>query len=751
MSGAVHTVQPVAPVNAAVIAPDHDQLDKFVRAIFCYADPDTFISLRGFDQFRRDVPPEIIRPVKVNGDLSVVVQAAYAAADECANAGHPVVFAPPVCTFNNQDRARGIDLANGVALSVEIDEGDTAAARSRLEGLLGPCTVVMASGGVWDDPETGEVHTKLHLHWRLNEPTRDASDHARLRMARDIAAQLSGGDPTGKPVVHPLRWPGSWNQKDTRSPRLAKIIAMNDAAEIDLSDAIDALTDAQEAAGMAVAAIPQSSDPTAPVPLVAAAMAFIPNAGTDVHYDDWIKMGYAVYRATGGGDDGYKIWDEWSAKSSKYEPNEQSAAWGRIHRAVVAADVPVKVGAGTIFFHAKMAGWVRPEPEQPEPPADHPDDPGPTDPSAGDSYEPETTRLFVPINPVHLRYEPIPARQWVVEDWLPIGTVTANYGDGGTGKTLLSQQLMTSTATGAPWCGREVMRCRSLGLFCEDDEAELHRRQDAINRALGVDFGGLGDMRWISGVGQDCTLADFDFNHMTLTKAFAEVVELAQDTDVRLLVLDTAADLFGGEENVRRQVRQFIGALTKVAITINGAVLLNAHPSRSGIASGKLDGGSTAWNNSVRSRWSLARVSADDGGDQDPDARVLTRQKANYSRIGEEIRLHWVRGALVPFGSATSAGSSIERAACEIVFLDLLDRRYRQGVWVSHSKNAGNYAPKVFAMSSDRKGYGRKDFEGAMNRLLDERRICNEEYGRGGNPRQRLAVQKPPPELGGAT
>lgn len=50
-----------------------------------------------------------------------------------------------------------------------------------LQGILGEATIVSASGGEWQEPETGEVQRKLHLHWRLNQPTRTPADHARLR------------------------------------------------------------------------------------------------------------------------------------------------------------------------------------------------------------------------------------------------------------------------------------------------------------------------------------------------------------------------------------------------------------------------------------------------------------------------------------------------------------------------------------------------------------------------------------------
>src|SRR5215472_8161248 len=35
---------------------------------------------------------------------------------------------------------------------------------------LGPPTVIVASGGKWTDPATGQIFDKLHLHWRLRTP-----------------------------------------------------------------------------------------------------------------------------------------------------------------------------------------------------------------------------------------------------------------------------------------------------------------------------------------------------------------------------------------------------------------------------------------------------------------------------------------------------------------------------------------------------------------------------------------------------
>ena len=327
---------------------------------------------------------------------------------------------------------------------------------------------------------------------------------------------------------------------------------------------------------------------------------------------------------------------------------------------------------------------------------------------------------------------PVPERRWIVQEWLPVGHTTLNFGDGGVGKTLLAQQLMTACATGTPWCGLAVEKCRAFALFCEDDPEELHRRQDAINAHLGLNFGDLGGMRWASGVGEDNVLADFDHDgNMLLTDRYHEVVRAARDFGARLVILDTAADLFGGNENDRKQVKRFIGrALTGLAQAIDGAVLLNAHPSRSGMSSGSGDGASTSWSNSARSRWYLTRPEAADCEQADPNERVLTKLKANFSTIGDAIRLRWHRGVLVsPDTGADRFNAASRKAECEAVFMSLLTRSIAQGRTVGIAKNAGNFGPTIFSKAPDRAGFTRREFEYAMEALLAGRLILAEQYG----------------------
>lgn len=342
------------------------------------------------------------------------------------------------------------------------------------------------------------------------------------------------------------------------------------------------------------------------------------------------------------------------------------------------------------------------------------------------------------IDPRSLFGLPVPERKWIVPDWLPSGYATALYGDGGTGKSLLTQQLMTSCATAKPWLGVAVEPCKTFALFCEDDEDELHRRQDAINYQYGINFADLENMRWSSGVGANNLLMTFERDGQGVrTERLEELTAVVKEFGAKLVVIDTAADTFGGNENDRGQVRQYIGtALNRLARDIDGAVLLCAHPSRSGMGvSGDLDGGSTAWSNSVRSRWSLARPKGD-GEPPDPDERVLTRRKANYAAIGADVRISWQRGVLVPVHERTGlAGVAASRSADE-AFLRCLDEADAVGRRVSDSKHASNYAPKVFATSPSAEKYKSADLTKAMSRLFADGIIRMQTYGRTGDARQ---------------
>lgn len=227
----------VVPVPAELSA-DRMELAAFLDALFRYADNATFVSWRAFRDDTKDAPPVFIASSLITDERTALIESAEAYANRAAAFPHPAVFCPPIATFTAANHAREIDLANGLALSIECDEHPEAA-REQLERLLGPATVVVASGGLWRDVVTDRVHERLHLHWRLDEPTSEPDDHARLKRARILATAIAGGDATNVPAVHPIRWPGSWHRKGT--PRLARIVEIQRDRELNLTEALERL------------------------------------------------------------------------------------------------------------------------------------------------------------------------------------------------------------------------------------------------------------------------------------------------------------------------------------------------------------------------------------------------------------------------------------------------------------------------------------------------------------------------------
>jgi hypothetical protein len=287
-------------------------------------------------------------------------------------------------------------------------------------------------------------------------------------------------------------------------------------------------------------------------------------------------------------------------------------------------------------------------------------------PSVEHEFDPETGEIIAPFVPdddegpilASSLLGRAPEREWLVDQWLPSRTTTALYGDGGMNKTLLALQLAHAHATGGDWLGHQVPKGRALCIFCEDDQDEIHRRLDSIDQASGTVLRSqVTDLALWPRTGKDTVLQTFSRDNVGALTAFHQRLDRVMD-EMRptLLVLDTAADMFGGNENIRGQVNQFIKfGLGCFILKYQTTILLLAHPSLSGLSSGTGTGGSTAWNNSVRSRWYLEPVK------EQPDRRTLTRKKSNYAAAGDDqkIDLVWHEGVLkVAGGTVETVGSS---------------------------------------------------------------------------------------------
>ncbi len=312
-------------------------------------------------------------------------------------------------------------------------------------------------------------------------------------------------------------------------------------------------------------------------------------------------------------------------------------------------------------------------------------------------------------------------RPWHVPDMVPGRTVTLFSGDGGTGKSLAALQMAVATVAGTDWFGAKVRQGGCLFITAEDDNDEVHRRLVDIGRAEDIAPERLQRLAISSLAGYDALLAVPDGRSGPL-KPTGVLIALRTYVEAHrpaLIVLDTLADLFGGEENNRGQVRQFIGMLRGLALEFDAAVLLLSHPSLTGMSNGTGLSGSTAWNNSVRSRLYLKR------DENDPNFRILETMKANYGATGQQIRLEWKRGVFNEAGrtSADPAHRRIAEGAADELFLKLLAQFHAQGRNVSPLPKSQHYAPLAFSKTEEGRSHKKAGFVAAMERLFQCGRI----------------------------
>ena len=328
----------------------------------------------------------------------------------------------------------------------------------------------------------------------------------------------------------------------------------------------------------------------------------------------------------------------------------------------------------------------------------------------------------------------IPAREWLVNEWIPAAAVTLLSGDGAIGKTTLALQLAVAVKLGLPdWVGGLVDKPGPVIFFsAEEEEAEIWRRLDAICRSRERRLADLSGLHIFCMPDDDCAFAVPDGQgSMQPTALWRGVAAAIHNLRPTLVILEAAADLFGGNEINRRQVSQFIRILRGPALATRASLILLAHPSASGRNTGSGEAGSTQWHNSVRSRLYLTTPKAearDQDDAPDGDVRELRFMKSNYGPKGRPLRLRWERGVYVPVGSLSEIERAASEASTDETFLQCLKTCTAQGFDVG-PHTSKNYAPALFEGMPEASGIKGRAFAASMKRLLSAGRIRIEKIG----------------------
>ena len=256
--------------------------------------------------------------------------------------------------------------------------------------------------------------------------------------------------------------------------------------------------------------------------------------------------------------------------------------------------------------------------------------------------------------------DPPSPRRWLVRDWLPAGRVALLTGPGGVGKSRLVLQLAAGIASGGgqgdAWIDTPDTDTLRLGAASrsegdcvvyaswEDEPEEIYRRlaqvsgngapwvaPDRLQHLHMVDMAGMGPI-WAPATGRHIsTIA-------AITPAGQRLRRHCEEQGARLLILDPLAAAYAGDENARGLVRAFVSDWDAWGRANDCAVILVAHPPKSGATFA----GSTDWQGAVRAMWMLVKEKRGaKTGDDSTLTWKLSLEKSNYGPEQEALHLGW--------------------------------------------------------------------------------------------------------------
>jgi P4 family phage/plasmid primase-like protien len=203
----------------------------------------------------------------------------------------------------------------------------------------------------WPIPPSIVVETspgRYHVYWLLEFDkawTAELWDGVQKRLVFDY-----GADNAAKDAARTLRLPGSWNLKTGRAPHFVNIVSAEGYRY-----SVEEITAAFPPVVMAKQDDkpkpdwrrfrPQGDD----LERFRAPLSEIPAD----EYSDWLRVGMALHKESGGSASGLAMWDAWSARAGNYTDGECEYRWGSF-KSTGACD------GGAIFGMASDCGWVKP-------------------------------------------------------------------------------------------------------------------------------------------------------------------------------------------------------------------------------------------------------------------------------------------------------------------------------------------------------------------------------------------------------
>jgi hypothetical protein len=267
-----------------------------------------------------------------------------------------------------------------------------------------------------------------------------------------------------------------------------------------------------------------------------------------------------------------------------------------------------------------------------------------------------------------------PEIPFVIPDWMPADTVTLFAAHGGTGKSFLALYISICLCIGRhPFTSAKIPRKRVVFYSAEDNLQVMRLRLSRYFSLLAIKPADVdGWLHILDGTESSNVLfaADERLSDGRTTPAYQWLGSQVRTFRADVLVFDNASDGFDGNENERSKVRQFVTCLKRLAPSVLLLAHVDAASSMASPDKAKGYSGSTGWNNSVRSRWFMAK----EGETEDI---ILTLGKSNHAAGGSEVVVRWNDGHRVfDVVSARTGRLKVEvhRTALLKVLADAIDR-----------------------------------------------------------------------------
>jgi AAA domain/Primase C terminal 2 (PriCT-2)/Bifunctional DNA primase/polymerase, N-terminal len=263
-------------------------------------------------------------------------------------------------------------------------------------------------------------------------------------------------------------------------------------------------------------------------------------------YDQWVKVGMALYHQFDGSTEGLSLWDSWSANSSKYVEKEITTKWNSF-KANLSRQEPVTFAS--VIRLAKDHRRERDHAQRIERMAD-----------AGS--------MFVKASELMANTASI---KWTIKGYLEQDAVGVLFGAPGSYKSFLAIDMALCIATGHLWHGRTVEQ-GPVVYIAGEGHGGLGRRIKAWSKHTGVE---ITDDTPIYFSRRGVHINDKD-SIKTVVEELNTVTEI--EGAPALIVLDTLARNFGGgDENSTADMSGFVDNLHHYLREPYGSTVLVLH------------------------------------------------------------------------------------------------------------------------------------------------------------------------------